>query len=198
MTQTTVYAVVLAAGQSERFGSAKLLADLNGRPLLHHALSAAQGACPGSVCLVVGHRSDEILDTAAGLADLIVMNEEYDSGIGSSISRGVQACHDRADAILVVLADQPLVTASHLSELVGTWTGDPDEIIASRFAGIDGPPVLFASGLFDQLGLLSGDAGARQILLRNALAVRAVEFEPASVDVDTPADIEELANRHRS
>lgn len=198
MTGKGIRVIVLGAGKSERFGTAKLLAEFRGKPLLHHSLLAAQGACPGDVCLVVGHKSDEIANSAQGLADIVVANEDYANGIGSSIACGIRACGKQADAVVVMLADQPLVSFSHLSELMQTWTGDPDEIVASGFSGVSGPPVLFASGLFSQLGQLSGDVGARKILDDNAQAVRTVDFEAASVDIDTPEDLQALVDRHQS
>ena len=181
--------VMLAAGRSERFGAAKLLAEYRGKPLFQHALSAAQDACPGDVCLVVGHNAHEIGDSAAGLADQLIMNEDYATGIGSSIACGVRACREHADAILIMLADQPVVSSTHLAELVNRWTGKQNEIIASRFSGVSGPPVLFASALFDQLEDLHGDVGAREILRRSSSMLRTVECEAAAIDIDTPEDL---------
>jgi len=190
--------VMLAAGRSERFGPAKLLAEYRGKPLLQHALSAAQDACPGDVCLVVGHNAHEVADSAVGLADQVITNEDYATGIGSSIACGVRACREHADAILIMLADQPLVSSTHLAELVKRWTGKPNEIIASRFSGVSGPPVLFASALFDQLEDLHGDIGAREILRRSSSMLRTVEFAAAAIDIDTPEDLEALARGYES
>jgi len=198
MTRGKVCIVMLAAGRSERLGTAKLLADYRGKPLLHHALSAAQGTCPGNICLVVGHNPEEIENAATGLADRVIINEAYATGIGSSIACGVRACREHADAILIMLADQPLVSCAHLDQLVDRWTGSPDEIIASRFSGTSGPPVLFASALFDQLEDLHGDVGAREILRKSSSILRTVEFGAAAVDIDTPADLEALAGGYES
>lgn len=196
MTRGKVCIVMLAAGRSERFGSAKLLAEYRGKPLLHHALSAAQGTCPGDIYLVVGHNAEAIGDAAAGFVATVIRNEAYATGTGSSIACGVRACREHADAILIMLADQPLVSSAHLAQLVDRWTGAPDEIIASRFSGTNGPPVLFASAFFDKLEQLRGDMGARAILRNNPNRLRTVEFEAASIDIDTPEDLEELTDRH--
>ena len=185
---------MLAAGRSERFGTAKLLAEYRGHTLLHHALSAAQGSCPGDKYLVVGHNAEEISNAAAGLVDTVIHNEGYATGIGSSIACGVRACREHADAILIMLADQPLVSSAHLAQLVDRWTGAPDEIIASGFSGTNGPPVLFASAFFDELEQLRGDMGARAILRNNPNRLRTVEFEAASIDIDTPEDLGALAS----
>jgi molybdenum cofactor cytidylyltransferase len=198
MTRGKVCIVMLAAGRSERFGTAKLLAEYRGKPLLHHALSAAQETCPGNVCLVVGHNAHEVGDSAAELADHIITNEDYATGMGSSIACGVRACREQSDAILIMLADQPLISSSHLAALVNRWSGKQNEIIASRFSGTSGPPVLFASALFDQLEDLHGDVGAREILRRSSSILRTVEFAAAAVDIDTPADLEALAGGYES
>lgn len=192
---SNIHCAVLAAGQSQRYGRTKLLEKLDGKPLLQHTLETAQAACPGRVCLVTGQDSDAIVDAANGLADLLAHNPEFETGIGSSIRCGVKACRDRADAVLIVLADQPLVTKAHLAELIATWDGTANSIIASAYADTCGPPVLFGSAYFDQLKELQGDAGARHVLRENPEAVLSVNFEPARFDIDTPTDLETLSTR---
>ena len=193
---SNIYCVVLAAGRSQRYGRTKLLEVLDGKTLLHHALETAQAACPGRVCLITGNQAGAILDAARGLADLGVHNPDFETGIGSSIRRGVIACRDRADAMLVVLADQPLVTGAHLSELIATWAGKANSIVATAYADTRGPPVLFDSAYFDRLEELEGDTGARHVLGENQEAVSSVRFEHAKFDIDTPADLETLPTGH--
>jgi molybdenum cofactor cytidylyltransferase len=190
-----VYALVLAAGLSRRYGSSKLLEELSGTPLLRHALTAAQAVCPGKVVLVTGHDSEDIVNAASGLADQIVLNGEYRSGIGSSIARGVSHLREVAAAITIMLADQPLVTTAHISQIIEKWSNDPDAIVATRYSGVDGPPVLFGCRYFAQLCELEGDTGARHILLEHRDAVRTVEFEPAAIDIDTPDDLKALLSQ---
>ena len=189
---SNIHCVVLAAGKSQRYGRTKLLEKLDGKPLLQHALDTAQAACPGRVCLVTGQDSDAILGAARELADLVAHNPDFETGIGSSIRCGVKACRDRADAVLIILADQPLVTGAHLSELIATWDGNVNSIIASAYADTRGPPILFGSTHFDDLEKLQGDTGARQVLRDNYEAVLSVNFEPARFDIDTPTDLETL------
>jgi molybdenum cofactor cytidylyltransferase len=190
-----LYAVVLAAGQSRRYGSSKLLDELHGTPLLRHALAAAQEACPGNVVLVTGHASESITASAAGLADQVVLNAEHRSGIGSSIAKGVSHLFGEAAAVIIILADQPLITAAHIGEIVQKWGSDPDAIVATRFSGTEGPPVLFGQRYFGQLSKLAGDAGAKHVLQSHPSAVRTVEFEPAAIDIDKPSDLEALLRR---
>lgn len=191
-SQWLIHACVLAAGTSTRFGETKLVRNLRGKPLVQHALLAAQGACEGSVTLVVGHDQEAVTAAAAELSDNVVVNKEHKSGIGTSISAGVRACRGGADAILIVLADQPLVTAGHLNDLISTWSGSDKEIIASSFDEILSPPILFPQHAFDALCELSGDMGAKKILSNSAFNVRSIEFSPARLDIDTIEDLRKL------
>ncbi len=187
-----IHACLLAAGLSSRFGATKLVHNIRGRPLLQHALLAAQEACRGQVTLVVGHDADAIQTAAAGLFDNVVSNERYQDGIGSSIATGIRACRNSADAILVILGDQPLVTGEHLANIVAAWTGSESEIIATLFNDVSCPPILFPRGAFDALSVLSGDQGAREILKSEKFEVRSIEFSPAQYDVDTPEDLQRI------
>ena len=190
MTVTpSVFILVLAAGRSERFGGDKLLTDFRSEPLLRHALRAASEACPGGVVLVTGHRARQVAQAADGFADRCVLNEDFELGMGTSIARGVAACRGEADAILVHLADQPLVTGTHLRTLIERWSGAPDEIVASQYAGRLGPPAMFGSAVFDDLCALRGDRGARDLLGSSDYRVYAVDCAAAALDIDTPADL---------
>ena len=183
---------VLAAGMSSRFGSTKLTALLEGIPLVQHALAAAQGACAGQVILVVGHDHNSVVEASAGLSDRVIVNADYEQGIGTSISTGVRALRDGADAILIMLADQPRITTAHIDDIIDKWSGAADEIIASSFDGVLCPPILFPGNAFDLLSRLSGDTGAKKILANDDFTVRSVDFSPAGLDVDTPADLGSL------
>jgi CTP:molybdopterin cytidylyltransferase MocA len=191
-SQAAVHACVLAAGTSTRFGATKLVRHFRGKPLVQHSLLAAQGACKGCVTLVVGHDEEAVIAASAGLGDNVIVNREHQLGIGTSIAAGTRACRDGADAILIVLADQALVTAAHLKKLIDNWSGADDEIIASSFAGIVGPPILFPKHAFDTLCNLSGDTGAKKILSNDEFHVRSIDFPPAGLDVDTPEDLRNL------
>jgi len=184
-----IHACVLAAGTSTRFGDTKLVQNLYGKPLLQHALLAAQGACDGRVTLVVGHNQEAVIAASDDLADVVTVNVDYKLGIGTSISAGVRACRNGADAILLLLADQPLVTTRHLNELVSRWSGAETEIVATASEGIVSPPILFPQNTFDRLCDLKGDLGARKILSDDAFDVRSIECAPAQRDVDTPDDL---------
>ena len=185
--------MVLAAGRATRFDGAKLTQDLDGRPLLQHSLAAAQAAFPGRVVLVVGHSSGSVTELSGGLADIVVVNSNYSSGQGSSIAVGVNACRDDAAAIVIMLADQPLVTSGVLDQLVEGWTGDENHIVVSDYGGSQGPPVLFGKGAFDHLCGLTGDSGAKKVIQSGQFDVATIAVGSLGFDVDTPKDLETAA-----
>jgi len=187
-----IHACVLAAGLSSRFGATKLVHSVRGRPLLQHALEAAQEVCPGQVTLVVGHDAEAVRMAAGGLNNSIATNERYEDGIGSSIAAGIRASRNSADAVLVLLADQPLVTGEHLASLIATWSGSENDIVATSFDDVICPPILFPKGVFSALCALNGDLGAREILTSNEFDLKTVEFSAAQHDVDTPEDLHKI------
>ena len=186
-----VRVAILAAGQASRFGSNKLMQPWRGRSLLSHVLDAAKQACPNPVLVVTGSDAEAINPICAEFAAETVFNPDYANGIGTSIATAARVCEGNADAMLLMLGDQPLVTGAHLRDLVDHWQGDRQRICASGFANTLGPPVLFGSAYFAQLARLTGDGGARE-LIRNSDRVVAVDFEPAAIDVDLLADMSEL------
>ena len=115
------------------------------------------------------------------LNDVVTLEEELKKG--------------DAAAVIIMLADQPLVTAAHIGQIIEKWGNDPDAIVATRYSGVDGPPVLFGHSYFAELCELEGDAGARQVLQAHQYAVRTVEFAPAAIDIDTPDDLKALLSQ---
>jgi molybdenum cofactor cytidylyltransferase len=190
--EPVVFAAVLAAGRSLRFGRSKLLETLDGQPLVRRAADVARGACGDRSILVTGHDSATVVAAAGDAPQFVIVNDHHEEGMGGSIALAARAVAHTADALLILFADQPLVTVQHAAALTGAWSGAQDEIVATAFAGTTGPPVLFPRGAFDALAALSGDTGAKRILEDAAVRVRTVRFEDAAIDIDTPADLEKL------
>ena len=190
--ETRIFAAVLAAGVASRFGSTKQLVELHGVPLVRHATESASRVCGDRVVTVLGHDWPDVLVALGSESGFVVLNDNYREGMGTSIAAAARACTSLADALIVVLADQPLVGAEHLQALVDRWSGASDEVVASSYADTNGPPVLFASDTFATLCSLRGDAGARAVLSDSRFRLSSVPFEPASVDIDTTADLAAL------
>jgi molybdenum cofactor cytidylyltransferase len=191
-SEPTVFTAVLAAGSSSRFGSTKQAVLLDGMPLVRRVIDAAVRVCDSRVLAVIGHDADTVLAAIDSEPCFIAVNEDYGKGLGSSIATAARACRGHADALLLLLADQPLITPEHLRTLIDTWSGADNEIVASSYSGAEGPPVLFPSGAFVALESLRGDRGARALFRDSRFALSTVPFEPAATDIDTPADLAAL------
>ena len=179
MTIRNVGAVVLAAGASVRFGSPKQLARLGSETLLERAVRVAREAGCDPVVVVLG-ASAELIRAQCVLSDaLVVVNEDWASGMGSSIGCGAHELRG-VDGCVLMTCDMPAVTPAHLRLL--TVSG---EMTASAYAGRIGVPAHFPEGRFPELVGLRGDIGARE-LLRNA---RTVELAGGELDVDTLQDL---------
>jgi molybdenum cofactor cytidylyltransferase len=187
-----VYALVLAAGNASRFGRTKQLEQLDGTSLVNRAVGVATHVCGSRVALVVGHDWRAVSESGLGSTGFLVRNEHFERGLGTSLALGVRALRHAADAILVLLADQPLVDAPHLTRLVDAWSGVGHDIVATAYDDTAGPPVLFPSGCFDELARLEDDNGGKHLLTDPRFTTTTVTFEPAAVDIDTPADLERL------
>jgi molybdenum cofactor cytidylyltransferase len=193
-----VFAAVMAAGSASRFGSSKQLAELDGTPLVQRALDIAAAACDRQTALVVGHNWEAVIAVCDPLPDFFVCNDDYGVGFGTSIAQAVRSLQHVAHAIIVLLADQPLITAEHLRALQTAWSGAENEIVATAYAGTTGTPVLFPRACFKDLAILDGDVGARQLLSDRRFHVKTIAFEPAAADVDTPEDLRRISRNARS
>lgn len=189
MSNRAIFAIVLAAGASTRFGRTKQLEPFEGVPLAAGAVRKAESVCGERTVLVTGKDWKEVASACEPLAGFFVINNDYEQGLASSIACGVRAVAESADAILLILADLPLVTTEHLENLVDAWIQAPQSIIASAFEDTLGPPIVFPKTDFDAMLELSGDRGARPVLDANRDRVQAIECEEAAFDIDRPEDL---------
>ena len=187
-----VFAIVLAAGTATRFGSTKQLQEHGGKSLVRRALDLAEALCDERSILVVGHDWPAVYAACQPLAGFLLCNDRPDAGIGRSISQAIRSLPPTADAVLILLADQAMISTQHLESILGTWSGADGEIVATAFAGTEGPPVLFTRSCFAALAELDGDQGARELLRDDRFAVKTLTFEEAAVDIDTPRDLLKL------
>jgi molybdenum cofactor cytidylyltransferase len=190
MKEKSVFALVLAAGESSRFGRTKQLENYRGTPLVTRSMQLAEAVCGQNSVLVAGNDWQRVSDICAPLAGFFVVNPRFAAGLASSIECGIRSVAEVADAVLLLLADQPLISRSHLQLLIDTWQASRESIVASAYAGISGPPVIFPRRDFADLTRLSGDSGARSIIEANEDRLKLVGFEPAALDIDRQSDLE--------
>ena len=186
--------VVLAAGGASRFGSAKQLADLDGVPLLQHAVDAmlaVAGVDP--VVVVLGAEAQRVRDAVDFRSARSVVCAEWAEGMAASLRCGVAAVGD-CDWAIVTLGDQPRVTPQVIAAVRDEARGAPVGTVAVRamYDGVPGHPVALGRAMLPRVAQLSGDVGARELL--GSASIRTFEAgrlcDP--VDVDTPEELEGL------
>jgi molybdenum cofactor cytidylyltransferase len=187
-----LHVIVLAAGASTRFGSTKQLIRLNGRPLLHLAVSRAVEVAGQAVTVVLGANAAQLAPLLRHTPASVVINRDWAEGMGSSVRTGVARVPATAAAAMLMLADQPAVTAEDLRRLIGTWRRQPQCIVAAHYAGTAGVPAIFPREDFAALSALRGDAGARALLKRGGERIVRVALQSAAIDIDTPEDLLKL------
>lgn len=184
-----LHVIVLAAGAAQRFGSPKQLVRIDGRPLLHAVIGRGVAVAGHSVIVVLGAYAAELGPLLRHTSATVVVNRQWREGIGSSIRTGIAALPGTTEAVLILLADQPAVTAEDLRRLVGVWRRQPSQIVAAQYGTITGAPAIFPRWCFAELGALRGDQGARALLRRHSERLARVPMASAAIDIDTPEDL---------
>lgn len=186
-----VVGVLLAAGTSSRYGeSNKLLAEVDGTPMVCRSVKPLLTAQVAAVVAVVGYDADRVR-TALGPAVTTVENPNFTGGQATSVKRGVHAARERnADAVVFALGDMPWVDAASVDALIEAYAAGKGDALAAASQGERGNPVLFDRRHFDALADVGGDVGGREILLtsENAALVETGDLGVVR-DVDHQRDL---------
>jgi molybdenum cofactor cytidylyltransferase len=191
----TIGCAILAAGSGSRFGgpAEKLVTMVYGKPLLQHAVDAACASSASTCSMVVGAASDMVRAWVDPRRCAVLFNADWEEGMAASLRCAV-ANHLFDDGCIIMLGDQPHVTADDLGRLMREFVREPHAIVALRSRKIWGAPVLFGRSDYSSLLQLQGDAGAKNYAggqtgrLRFVDASRTDAFE----DVDSKADMKAL------
>lgn len=191
---TQIGAIVLAAGSSQRMGRLKQLLPIDGRPMVHRVASAVAELGLVQVIVVTGARAGAVGNALADLPVDIVVNESWSEGMSSSMHAGLRALRPDIQAVLLVLADQPALTADVLQLLVARYRATGALIVAPFYHGQRGNPVLFDRALFPELLAVQGDRGGRKLIARYSGQVEHVEVDDPAViiDIDSPDDYQRM------
>lgn len=191
MESPEISVVVLAAGASSRSLEPKQLLLYRGKPLLRHAVEVALGSRCRPVIVVLGSRALSISDILTDLTVRMVINDNWRSGISSSIRTGLRTAEDEndLDGILFMTADQPLVTSEILDYLCEIFREKRPPVVACEYKGTVGIPALFDCSLFGAFKDLQGDEGAKNIILQQRKRAIIVDCPEAGIDVDTEEDL---------
>lgn len=193
-----VAALVLAAGQSSRMGGKnKLLAEVDGVPMVLRAVNAALASRAISVTVVLGHEGERVEALLAGRKVNFVRNADFAQGMSTSLRAGIAALPAEAEAAVVLLADMPRVNAVHVDRLIDAFDAQQPSIIVPQHEGRRGNPILWPREFFASMQAVGGDKGARELLEENPQRIRSVEIDDDAIhaDVDTTDDLQVLERR---
>jgi molybdenum cofactor cytidylyltransferase len=193
-SRLTVGAVLLAAGAASRMGGRpKALLELGGVPLILRQLVALSGAGVDELVVVLGHHADQIEAVIQKFPVTLVRNPKPDDGQVSSLRIGLQALNGKLDAVLVALADQPLIDAQDISAVIGAYKKRAEGIavVVPRVAGEPGNPVIFSAEVREQILMGDSHIGCRQWQAANPQAVAPflTDNRHFRVDLDTLEDL---------
>src|SRR5579862_5040588 len=205
--QSPIGAVILAAGRSTRMqalGTPKLLLPLGGRPLITYAVAAACASRVDPLIVVLGNAAERaqtaLNEWAASATPAIlagryhcVVNPDFAQGMASSLRVGITTLVSIAPdtmGVVILLADQPLVTTALLDSLLAEAYATPEAIVAASYGGQRGHPIYFPRALFDELMAVTGDEGGRSVVAHHADRLRLIPIVEtrASLDIDRPED----------
>ncbi len=189
----TVGAVLLAAGESTRFeGGNKLLARIDGMPVVRRAAETLLATSLAGPVAVLGHGADAVAGALEGLGVATRRNEAYAAGQHTSVAAGVAAARERDwDAVVFALGDMPAVDPGTVERIVAAYRAGRGNAIAPTYEGKRGNPALFDGRHYDALASVTGDRGGRAILEAEGTLL-AVDDPGVLRDVDRRADLEGL------
>ena len=191
-----VAVLLLAAGASARMGRPKQLLPYHGRTLLRHAAETAVASGCAPIVLVTGAVHEALIGEVSDLPIQAVRNENWESGMASSIQTGLTAvAPSQFRAVLIMLTDQPLVTPELLRQLAMRQHQTQAPIVATAYGDTLGVPAVFDRAMLPELLKLQGAQGAVRLISSLGMAVGKVVFPAGLVDVDTPAEYQALLAR---
>lgn len=190
--------IVLAAGSSSRMGRSKQLLEIEGEPMLCRCVKIALAVSPDNVVVILGANEKPHREVIEKLPIQIVSNYYWKTGMGSSIKTGLNYLLQSGaelEAVIIMVCDQPALTADHLFKLIQKFDQKQGSIIASAYDNSSGVPALFGRSFFSNLLLLADDQGAKKIIQQFPRQVETVEFLKGSIDLDTDEDYQNYLNK---
>jgi molybdenum cofactor cytidylyltransferase len=184
--------IILAAGESKRFGKPKQLATYRGKTLLQNVIDEAAKTDDAAVCVVLGAHREDILAGHTTAHIIAGINEDWQSGMASSIQTGLhrlQQNYTDLEGVIIAVSDQPFLSATIFDALIAEQKKSYKGIVASAYANTLGTPVYLDKKYFEELMALKGNGGAKQILEIHKDDVAQIQFEQGEVDIDSPEDL---------
>jgi len=195
-----ISAIVLAAGQSKRMGKAKQLLPFGDGTILETVINSLAESKVDEIILVLGYQAEEIRESLPYTPAKTVINPSYQEGMSSSIICGMNTVDENADAVMIVLGDQPLLGTDVIDRLVKEYRGGDRGIVVPLYKKRRGNPVIFDIKYKDKLSALHGDIGGREIVASDREDVLEVNIESEAVicDIDEEGEyLRQLSRRYR-
>lgn len=200
-SNSSVAAVILAAGSSTRMAQAKQLLPLGSSTVLGQTIANVRRSAVEAIVLVLGSSAPaiqgQLTDALGDGNDLkVVVNHNYLQGMASSLRAGLSALDPRVDAALIVLADQPFVRPETFDQLTNQYRHSRAQIVIPTYHGFRGNPVLLDRSVFSEVSALEGDVGCRAIFSSHLAGIVKVEVEDEGIllDIDNQEDYRRLQN----
>lgn len=187
--------IILAAGAATRMGRPKQLLSYQGRSLILHAVEVALASLCQPIIVVLGAYVEQIKPELMPKAVQVVENSQWQEGMSSSIRAGISMLlktNSKLDAVIISLADQPLVSPQIFNQLIQSYQETQKVIIASKYNETTGVPALFSNALFPELMQLEGDKGAKALIQKYIDTGLILLIPEAAIDIDTPDDYKQL------
>jgi molybdenum cofactor cytidylyltransferase len=201
MTVLRVTAIVLAAGRSSRMAPRnKLLAPLEGEPIVARVAGTAIESGADPVIVVTGFEAERVAQALRGLNITLVHNSNFEEGLSTSLRAGLEALPANIDDALILLGDMPFVEARDLKALMRSFAAKDRRTICVPVRHCErGNPVLWGAAHFTEIMAMSGDVGAKQLLEQYQQRVIEVPVESDGVftDIDTPADLARFTSTNK-
>jgi len=193
-----IVALILAAGQSKRFGSPKQLLKWKSSNLLENAIKAISESNISNTFLVLGANYNQISELSDTDSVYIIRNDSWEQGLGNSIAFGVNYILNKnikVDGILLMLADQPLIDSDYLNSIIEKFKPNQNQIVASSYLnGKKGVPALFNKSCFEELTKLQGDTGAKALIENYSKNMTLIKGGNKLDDIDTLEDYKRMYN----
>jgi molybdenum cofactor cytidylyltransferase len=176
-------------------GEAKQLLRIGGQTVLERTIENVRGTGVEEIVLVLGFFAEEIQrELPAALLDglKVVVNQQYEQGMASSLRKGLSTVSPQSEAALIVLADQPFVHPETMNQIIERYRGTDAEIVIPFHNGQRGNPVLLGRSVFPEAMAVQGDTGFRPLFGKHANDIARVDVDDAGIllDIDERADYE--------
>lgn len=186
--------IIVAAGASTRMKEAKQLLPLGKTTMLGQVIKHAGASNADEVITVLGSNFNTIKAEVEEEKTKIIQNKNWEEGLGSSISTGMKWVVEQNNysAVIILLADQPLIDTGYINLLIKTYKLNPEKIVATKYPKSLGVPVIFPATYFQELQALKDDEGAKELLKSNLKEIIPLNAANKTFDVDDKDDYEEI------